>query len=98
MLVGGGGGLEGRGGVKQLYQASPMQRKQIWILEWLVLKAPPFKSLDLHFSVIKCHCWIYDDNIGSKLKKTRSAILGAYNTFDNRFDQYRAEVCPEIEK
>ena len=58
----------------------------------------PLKSLDLHFSVIKCHCWTYDDNISPKLKKPSFAILGAYNMFDKRFDQYRTEVCPEIEK
>ena len=29
-------------------------------------------------------------------KKPRFAILGAYNTFDNKFDQYRTKVCPEI--
>ena len=61
-------------------------------------KAPPLKSLDRHFSVIKCHCWTYDDNIGPKLKKLSFAILGAYNMFDNKFNQFRTEVCPEIEK
>ena len=54
--------------------------------------------LDLHFSVIKCHCQTYDDNIGPKLKKPSLNILGAYNMFDNKFDQYRTEVCPEIDK
>ena len=36
-----------------------------------MLKAPPPPSyfLDLHFSVIKCHCQTNDDNIGPKLKK-----------------------------
>ena len=34
---------------------------------WRVLKAPPLKSPDLHFSVIKFHCGTYDDNIGPKL-------------------------------
>ena len=63
-----------------------------------MLKAPPFKYSDLHFSVIKCHCRTNDDNIGTKLKKLSFAILGAYNMFDNKFDQYRTEVCPEIEK
>ena len=28
-----------------------------------MLKASPFIPLDLHFSVIKCHCRTYDDNI-----------------------------------
>ena len=36
-------------------------------------------------------------NIGPKLKKPSFAILGAY-MFDNKFIQYRTEVCPEIEK
>ena len=57
-----------------------------------MLKAPPLKSLDLHFPVIKCHCRTYDDNIGPKLKKLSFAILAM---FDNKFDQYRIEVCPE---
>ena len=52
-----------------------------------MLKAPPLKSLVLHFSVLKCHCQTYDHNIGPKFKKLRFAILGAYNTFDNKFDQ-----------
>ena len=52
-----------------------------------MLKAPPLKSSDLHFSVIKCHCWTYDDNIGPKLKMPSFAILGAYNMFDNKFNQ-----------
>ena len=26
------------------------------------------------------------------------AILGAYNMFDNKLNQYRTKVCPEIEK
>ena len=43
-----------------------------------MLKAPPLKSSDLHFSVIKCHCWTYDDNIGPKFKKPSFAILGLY--------------------
>ena len=34
-----------------------------------MLKAPPPKSSDLHFSVIKCHCRTNDDNIGPKFKK-----------------------------
>ena len=46
---------------------------------WWVLKAPPLKSSDVHFSVIKCHCQTYDDNIGPKLKKPSFAIFGAYN-------------------
>ena len=29
-------------------------------------------------------------------KKLSFAILGAYNMFDNKFNQYRPEVCPEI--
>ena len=48
-----------------------------------MLKAPPLKSLDLHFSVIKSHCRTYDDNIGPKFKTPRFAILGAYNMFDS---------------
>ena len=56
-----------------------------------VLKAPPLKSLDLHFSVIKYH-------FDQKFKKPSFAILGEYNMFDNKFDQSRTEVCPEIEK
>ena len=63
-----------------------------------MLKAPPLKSWDLHFSVIKCHCWTYDDNIGPKLKKPSFAILGEYNMLDNKFNKYRTEVCPEIGK
>ena len=46
-----------------------------------MLKAPPLISSDLHFSVIKCHCRTYDDNIGPKLKKLSFAILGVYNIF-----------------
>ena len=65
---------------------------------WWVLKAPPLKSSDVHFSVIKFHCWTYDDNIGPKLKKPSFAILGMHSMFDNKFDQCRTEVCPEIEK
>ena len=57
-----------------------------------MLKAPPFKSLDLNFSVIKCHCWTYDDNIGPKFKKPRFAFLGGYNMFDNKLDKYRTEI------
>ena len=63
-----------------------------------MLKAPPLKSSDLHFSAIECHCETCDDNIGPKLKKKSFVILGAYNMFDNKFDQFRTEVCPEIEK
>ena len=33
-----------------------------------MLKAPPLKSSDLHFSVKKCHCQTYDNNIGPKSK------------------------------
>ena len=40
-----------------------------------VLKAPPLISSDLHFSVIKCHCWTYDANIGPKLKKPSLYII-----------------------
>ena len=29
-----------------------------------MLKEPPLKSSDLHFSVLKCHCQTYDDIIG----------------------------------
>ena len=48
-----------------------------WIeLPWRMLKAPPLKSLDLHFSVIKCHCQTYDDNIGPKLKKAELCYFG----------------------
>ena len=63
---------------------------------WWMLKAPPLKYTYLHFSVIKCHCLTYDDNIGPKIKKSRFALLGAYNMFDNKIDQYKTEVCPEI--
>ena len=31
---------------------------------------------DLHFSVRKCHCRTYDENIGPQLKKPSFAILG----------------------
>ena len=41
-----------------------------------MLKAPPLKSLYLHFSVIKCHCCTYDDNIGPILKKLSFALSG----------------------
>ena len=61
-----------------------------------MLKAPPLKSLDLHFSGIKCNCQTYDNNIAPKLKKPSFAIFGANNMFDNRFNQYRTGVCPEI--
>ena len=61
-----------------------------------MLKAPPLKSLDLHFSVIKYHCWTYDDNISPKLKKQSFAILGVNNMFNNKFDQYKTDVCLEI--
>ena len=63
-----------------------------------MLKAPPLKSLDLHFSVIKFQCRAYDDNIGPKLKKPSCVILGADKMFHNKLDQYRTKVCPEIEK
>ena len=46
-----------------------------------MLKVPPPKSLDLHFLVIKCHCWTYDDDIGPKLKKPIFAILGIYHAY-----------------
>ena len=62
---------------------------------WM-LKAPTLKSSNLHFLVIKCHCRTYYDNINTKFKKPSSAIFVAYIMFDNKFDQYRAEVCPEI--
>ena len=39
------------------------------VFGWRMLKAPPLKSSDLHFLVIKYHCRSYDDNIGPKLKK-----------------------------
>ena len=45
----------------------------------------PLISPDLHFSVIKCHCQTYVDNIGLKLKKASFAILGVYNLFLNFF-------------
>ena len=63
-----------------------------------MLKASPFKSSNLHFSAIKCHCRTYDDNISPKFKKPSFAILGAYNMFEYKFNQYRTEVCPETEK
>ena len=44
-----------------------------------MLKAPPLKSSDLHFSITNCHCQTYDDNIGYDWKKLSSAILGVYN-------------------
>ena len=40
----------------------------------------------------------YDDNIGPTLKKPSFSILGVYNMSDNKFNQYRTEVCSEIEK
>ena len=61
-----------------------------------VLKAPPLKSTDLHFSVIKCNCRTYNDNIGPELKKLSFAILGAFNMFDKKFDQHGTDVCPEM--
>ena len=39
-----------------------------------------------------------DDYIGPKLKKPSFALLGAYNMFDNKFDEDSTKVCPEIEK
>ena len=42
---------------------------------WRVLKAPPLKSSDLHFLLIKCHCLIYDDNIGLKLKISQALLF-----------------------
>ena len=41
------------------------------ILFWIcsnrgMLKTPPLISSDLHFSVFKCHCRTYDDNMGPK--------------------------------
>ena len=30
------------------------------------------------------------------MKKMSFTIFGAYNMFDNKFHQYRTEVCPEI--
>ena len=53
--------------------------KEIEVECYWMVKAPPLKSSDLHFSVIKCHCRTYDDNIGPKLKKRSFAILGAYS-------------------
>ena len=61
-----------------------------------MLKAPPLKSPDLHFLLIKCNCRLFDDNIGPKLKKLSFPIFGANNMFGNRFNQYRTKVCPEI--
>ena len=43
---------------------------------WQMLKAPPLKSSDPHFLVIKSHCQTYFDNIGPKFKKPSFAILG----------------------
>ena len=32
------------------------------------------------------------------VRSPRFATLGAYSMFDNKFNQYRPEVCPEIGK
>ena len=53
-----------------------------------MLKVLTLNSLDLHLSQIKCNCRTYE--------KLSIAILGAYIMFDNKFEQYRTEVCPEI--
>ena len=63
---------------------------------WEMLKAPSLNSSDLQLSEIKCNYRTYDDNIGLK-KKPSFAIFGEYNMFDIMFDQYRTEVCPEID-
>ena len=63
-----------------------------------VLKAPPLKSLDLHFLVTKCHCQTYDDNIGPKLKKPSFAFLGAYNMFDTISPLTRPQVANQQQK
>ena len=39
---------------------------------------------------------IYSDQMGPKFKKPSFAILGAYNMFNNKFDQNSTEDCPEI--
>ena len=65
---------------------------------WWVLKAPPLKSSDVHFSVIKCHCQTYDDNIGPKLKKPSFAFLGAYNMFDTISPLTRPQVANQQQK
>ena len=63
-----------------------------------MLKAPPLIPWTYIFSVIYCNCRTYDDNIGQILHNLRFATFGAYNMFDNKFDQHRPEVCPEIGK
>ena len=45
-------------------------------LQWWMLKAPSLKSLDLHFSVLQCHCGTYDDNIDPKFKKAKLCNIG----------------------
>ena len=52
-------------------------------------KSTPSYSLDLHFSILNCHCWTYDDNVSPELKNLWFVILGA----DNMLDGYRPEVC-----
>ena len=39
---------------------------------------------------------IYSDQMDPKFKKPGFAILGAYNMFNNKFDQNSTEVCPKI--
>ena len=63
-----------------------------------MLKAPPLIPRTNIFLVLKCNCRTYDDNIGKIFQNLRFATLGAYNVLDHKFDQYRAEVCPEIGK
>ena len=61
---------------KPNHELSTMQMRSIFGSHWGMLKAPPLISSDLRFSVIKCHCWTYDDNIGPKFKKADLCYVG----------------------
>ena len=48
---------------------------------WMLKAPPPLVSSYLHLLVLKCNCWTYEEN--------EVCYLGAYNMFDNKFDQYK---------
>ena len=63
-----------------------------------MLKAPLLIPRTYIFLVLKCNCQTYDMNLSQIFQTPRCATLGAYDMFDNKFDQYRPEVCLAIEE
>ena len=59
---------------------------------WRMLKQPALNSSDLHFSVIKCNCWTYDDNIGPKLKKSRGLLCRGVKYVQKSFNIFTPPI------